>query len=188
MIELTARWTFRAPPTMTRHYGHARLLPGHVLGMWFLLDRDSGAPLWQRTFDRPNHLVGVSDQTIIASETVQVGCGWANQGCFAISLATGELTWTSHGDDATDRPTALVGDEVVCDSGRVLALQAILQLGELSFGGLTGERRAQRVGGLCVLRAFVDLVALLFEAPDVEHLAARQYPFRLEQLEQRLAQ
>jgi len=108
---------------MTRHYGHARLLPGHVLGMWFLLDRDSGAPLWQRTFDRPNHLVGVSDQTIIASETVQVGCGWANQGCFAISLATGELTWTSHGDDATDRPTALVGDEVVCDSGRVLALQ-----------------------------------------------------------------
>jgi len=108
---------------MTQHYGHARLLPGHVLGMWFLIDRDSGAPLWQRAFDRPNHLVGVANQTIIASETVQVGCGWANHGCFALSLATGELIWASHGDDGTDSPTALVGDEVVCDRGRVLALR-----------------------------------------------------------------
>jgi hypothetical protein len=122
MIESSPRWKFTARYTLTQSYGHVQLLPEHVLGQWFCLARGSGAPLWERTFDCADTVCGLADGVVVASETVSRGPGTWSEGCYGISLATGELLWTSHGEDGKDSPAAIQGNEVVCRSGSVVSI------------------------------------------------------------------
>jgi hypothetical protein len=112
MIESNPRWTFLSQRPLNQWHGHVQLLPEQALGQWCCVTRDTGTPLWERTLERPN---------TIATETVFRGVATASEGCYGISLATGEVIWTSHDDDGQDSPTVVRGDEVVCRSGRVVA-------------------------------------------------------------------
>ncbi len=143
MIEPTPHWTFNARPTLTQWYGHVHLLPGHALGQWFCVDRDTGRLLWERSFTRPNSVSGVADDMIVATETVSRGPGTWSAGCYGISLADGRLLWESHGSEppehaaadgeadgdadearyAWDSPSSVEGDECVCQSGRVISVR-----------------------------------------------------------------
>lgn len=61
MIESTPHWTFTARHPFTQSYGHVHLLPGHALGQWFCVDRDTGRLLWERSFTRPDSIRAVAD-------------------------------------------------------------------------------------------------------------------------------
>jgi hypothetical protein len=138
MLEQTPVWTYTARSPLTQWYGHVHLLPSKVLGQWFGLDRADGRVLWRRWFFRPDTVVGVAGEVVVASETQSDGPWTAEFGCYGISLETGELLWTAHAggvwgpllrlldfvpgftNDLRDAPVLVRGGEVVCASGRVL--------------------------------------------------------------------
>jgi hypothetical protein len=140
MIEPIPRWAFTPKGTLTQSYGHVHLLPGHALGQWCNVDRQTGQPLWERKL-RANSIRDVSGDVIVATETVSFGPGTWSEGCYGVSLTTGQRLWTSHAEgfegrvlrwlDAfpeylnrgRDTPVAVVGDEVICRSGRVLSVR-----------------------------------------------------------------
>lgn len=129
MIDPSPRWEFAARYSLTRRYGHVRLLPDRVLGQWFCLDRPTGRRIWERRFFRPASVAGVSEGVVVATEEF---------GVYGISLATGRLLWTSHGtglwgrfvrlldfipcfeNELADAPHRVEGGECVCYSGRVV--------------------------------------------------------------------
>lgn len=138
MIEPTPKWQFTAARSLTQWYGRVQLHNHHVLGQWFCLDRETGKPLWERRFHRPNTIHGVSRDVIVASEMRSDGPWMYCFGCYGISLLTGKLLWTSHRsgiwgrllrlcdfvpgftNDVRDVPAHVVSDECICESGRVL--------------------------------------------------------------------
>jgi hypothetical protein len=138
MIRETPRWTYKSSAPLTQWYGHVHLLPERALGQWFCVDRASGALLWRRTHFRPNTIVGIGSDVIVASEMRSDGPWTADFGCYGISLETGRRLWTSHGsgfwkfalraldfvpgytNEFRDEPRLVRDGKVYCRSGRVL--------------------------------------------------------------------
>lgn len=89
-------------------YGHVHLLPSHVVGQWFCVDRESGELSWQRTMFRPNTICGVDSGVIVASEMRSDDPWMASFGCYGISLENGKLLWTSHRNGFWGRITRLL--------------------------------------------------------------------------------
>lgn len=135
-------WIVASKKPLTQWYGHAHLLPNHVLGQWLCIDRASGQIKWQRTFFRPNTIAGVDSGVIVASEMRSDGPWTATFGCYGISLENGRLLWTSHGgglwgrfgrlldfvpgftNEFRDTPRHVEGGKVFCRSGRVLDVRS----------------------------------------------------------------
>src|SRR5262249_7436635 len=83
-------------------------------------------------------VVGLTEDVAVASETRSDGPWTADFGCYGISLKTGDLLWASHAaglwgrvlrlldsvpfftNDLRDTPARVRGNEVICNSGRVL--------------------------------------------------------------------
>ncbi|OJT17789.1 hypothetical protein BO221_43080 [Archangium sp. Cb G35] len=138
MIHPTPRWTFTSRFGLRQWYGHVILLPDKVLGQWWCVERANGTVLWERTYQRPNTIDGITGEVIVASETRSDGPWTAAYGCYGLSLKTGERLWTSHreglwgwvmelidlvpGITNEFRDTAVLvrGAECICESGRVL--------------------------------------------------------------------
>ena len=115
-----------------------RLLPGKVLGQWWCVDRADGTVLWKRLYLRPNTVVGIAEEVIVASEMRSDGPWTLTFGCYGLSLKTGERLWTSHGEglwggvtrlldgvpgltnEIRDTAILVMGAECICESGRVL--------------------------------------------------------------------
>jgi hypothetical protein len=138
MFHPTPRWTFTSRFGLRQWYDHVRLLPGKVLGQWWCVDRANGTVLWERTYPRPNTIIGIAEEVIVASETRSDGPWTLDFGCYGLSLKTGERLWTSHREglwgrvmqwiDAVpgvtnglrDTASLVMGTECICESGRVL--------------------------------------------------------------------
>jgi hypothetical protein len=150
MLETKARFKFDSRWGLTQWYGHVQLLPEHVLGQWFCIDRSTGRVLWERRMGRADTVCGVSQGVIVASETRSDGPWTADFGCYGISLESGQRLWTSHADGAwghvlalldrvpgftnelRDVPTRVEGGECVCRSGRVLDVKTGKQVRRIS--------------------------------------------------------
>ncbi len=92
-MDLRLRWSHSRPEGLTVGYGHVGLHGSKVLGQWFALDKETGALLWERGAVGFNHVSGVCDGVIIASELRSGGPWTASFGIFALSIANGELLW-----------------------------------------------------------------------------------------------
>jgi hypothetical protein len=117
MIEPIPQWIFIAQHQLTLWYGHVHLLPCHVLGQWFCVDRETSRPLWEHAISPANAVSGVTDGVIIASQTVSIGPGTWHEGCYGIALDTGLPLWAL---DA-DAPSLVHEGECVCSSGQIVA-------------------------------------------------------------------
>jgi hypothetical protein len=158
MINPDPIWTFDARRRLTDWYDHVELLPNHVLGQWFCAERATGRRLWERGFIRPNNVVGIADGVIVASEMRSDGPWTAGFGCYGISLETGRLLWTSHGEGGWDRfvrmldfvpgftnelrdaPVEETGGRCRCGSGRVLDVRTGRTVRPLSKEEACAER------------------------------------------------
>lgn len=137
MVQETPAWSYTAGHSLTLGYGNVQLLPNHVLGQWFCVERESGGALWDRPVAQAESVVGVSEGVIIATESRTSGPGTYTYGVFALSLETGELLWTSHiaksdrrglverifsalGVDTSDHARGVRGPECITAAGRVL--------------------------------------------------------------------
>ena len=138
MLAEEPRWMFASSKPLTRWYGHVHLLPNHVVGQWFCVDRLSGQVKWQLNFGRPNTITAVNSDVIVASEMRSDGPWTASFGCYGICLDTGQLLWKSHRsgfwgrfvrlldfvpgftNDLRDTPHHVEDGKVYCQSGRVL--------------------------------------------------------------------
>lgn len=138
MLDATATWTLASEKPLTQWYGHVHLLPDHVVGQWFCVERHSGHLLWQSKLRRANTFCGVDSGVIVASEMRSDGPWTATFGCYGISLDSGTLLWTSHGtgirgvlarlfdffpgftNELRDTPHHVEDGQVFCESGRVL--------------------------------------------------------------------
>src|SRR5579862_3812035 len=141
MVHATAAWRYRAEHWLSLGYGHVHLLPDHVLGQWFCVERQSGRMRWDRPVAKADSVIGVSEGVIIASEMRMSGPATYSYGVFAISLETGELLWTSHfagrggraflkavaswfGIDFSDYAAGVRGSECITAAGRILDLHS----------------------------------------------------------------
>jgi hypothetical protein len=97
MISTKPSWTFFAKHSLTQWYGYVHLLPDVAVGQWLVLDRQTGRPLWERGFHRPNSIFGIAGDVILATERRSDGPWTLDFGCYAIALRTGELLWQWHG-------------------------------------------------------------------------------------------
>jgi hypothetical protein len=97
MIANSPFWQAVINPPFEVWPGEVWLLPQHVLGTWFCLDRASGCLLWQRSHYRMNTIAAVQDDIIVASETRWDSPLIEELGLYGLSLQTGEHLWTSHG-------------------------------------------------------------------------------------------
>src|SRR3954470_22795843 len=158
MIEPDLIWTFGVRQRLTDGYGHVELLPHHVLGQWFCVDRATGRRAWERRFFRPNNVVGIADGVIVASEMRSDGPWTADFGCYGISLESGRLLWTSHADgwwgrfvrmldfvpgftnELRDAPVDVTGCRCTCGSGRVLDVRTGHTVRRLSKQEACAER------------------------------------------------
>ena len=139
MVHETPVWRYQVEHSLSLGYGHVHLLPDHVLGQWFCVQRQSGRMLWDRQVVEADSVIGVSEGVIIATEMRMSGPATYSFGVFAISLETGELLWTSHyagrggrallkaaaswvGIDFSDCATGVRGSECITAAGRVLDL------------------------------------------------------------------
>ncbi len=138
MVNPTPQWSVTAHYSLTDWYGHVHLLPNKVLGQWICVDRLEGKILWEKRFARPNTICGVEQNVIVASEKRSDGPWTLDFGCYGISVETGKLLWTSHGqgswgkllrvcdfvpgstNEFRDSPHHLENGECFCTSGRVL--------------------------------------------------------------------
>lgn len=138
MLVEEPRWIFASKKPLTKWYGHVHLLPNHVVGQWFCVDRASGQVKWQRNFFRPTTIDAVTSGVIVAREMRSDGPWTASFGCYGISLDAGRLLWTSHGsglwgsivrlldfvpgytNELRDTPHHVEDGKVFCQSGRVL--------------------------------------------------------------------
>ena len=98
MLHAEPAWTYAPRHALTIGDGRLHLLPEHVIGQWFCLDRKSGEPLWDRAACQADDVVGVSEGVIVAREEWAQGPTSSCFGAFGISLQTGELLWESHYD------------------------------------------------------------------------------------------
>src|SRR5689334_17848721 len=96
MVHETPAWRYSTQHTITLGHGHVHLMPHHVLGQWFCVERESGRVLWDRKVSEADSVIGVSEGVIIATETRMSGPCTYTYGVFAIALETGEMLWTSH--------------------------------------------------------------------------------------------
>jgi outer membrane protein assembly factor BamB len=141
MVHETPAWRYQTEHSLTLGYGHVHLLPNHVLGQWFCVERESGQVLWDSPVAEADSVVGVSEGVIIATESRMSGPGTYTYGVFAISLETGKLLWTSHfarrsgrglleaaanwfGIDTVDYASGVRGSECITAAGRVLDLHS----------------------------------------------------------------
>lgn len=133
-VDLTVRWQYTASHSFIQYYSNVELLPGHVLGQWFCLERSTGKLLWRQDFTVPNTVFAVRDDVIIASETRSDGPWTANVGIYGISPIDGEVIWRDgdkgfwanlFGLNLLGETAVEVRDngEVVTQSGRVLDLK-----------------------------------------------------------------
>ncbi len=137
MVHESPAWCYQAQHSLTLGYGHVHLLPEHVLGQWFCVERASGRALWDRAVCQADSVLGVSEGVIIASETRMSGPCTYTHGVFAIGLDTGEMLWTSHtspsdgrgfvgalmkwfGIATEDHAAGVRGSECITGQGRVL--------------------------------------------------------------------
>jgi outer membrane protein assembly factor BamB len=137
MVHETPAWRYQTQHTITLGYGHVHLLPNHVLGQWFCVEREGGRVLWDRKVSAADSVIGVSEGVVIASETRMSGPCTYTFGVFAVSLDTGELLWTSHtakggtrgfagallswfGIANEDHATGVRGSECITAVGRVM--------------------------------------------------------------------
>jgi len=94
------------------------LLPRHVFGQWFCLERANGAPLWEQMIFSSSSVHGAANGVIVASQAVVRGAGWSLEGCYGIDLETGTVRWTL----SEDSPTIMLeGAECLCNSGRIIS-------------------------------------------------------------------
>jgi hypothetical protein len=119
-------------PTNVNIYGD------RVFGTGYCLDVATGAMVWERDHFRAHMVIGADDGVIVASEYVMEGVWSDILGCYGISLANGDLIWTSHGNglwgtlwrtldfvpgfanELRDTPLAVREGRVFCESGRIL--------------------------------------------------------------------
>lgn len=148
MIIERPTWTYEARCGLRQWYGHMQLLEKRALGQWLCLDVDSGTLLWERRYHRPNTVVGVSENVIVATEMRSDGPWTLTFGGYGISLETGELLWTSHAkprwngflrfldlipgftNELRDTPVGVKGSQCACESGRVLDIHTGRQIGK----------------------------------------------------------
>jgi hypothetical protein len=141
MVHEPPVWRYQAEHSLIRGYGHVLLLPHHVLGQWFCVERASGRVLWDHPVAEADSVIGVSEGVIIATQTVERGPGCTTYGVYAISLETGDLLWTSHiakrdrrglletifsaiGVDTSDYAAGVRGSECISAAGRVLDIHS----------------------------------------------------------------
>jgi hypothetical protein len=133
MIDEKPPWVFAARHQLSGGYEHVHLVGGRVLGFWVCLDRSDGTVIWDRAYWRPDEIVAVAENVVVATEE-------GSSGCFGISLETGRLLWTSHASGAwgtifraldflpffanelRDAPHHVQAHECFCYSGRVIDL------------------------------------------------------------------
>ena len=139
MLEETPAWTFTFKRPLYRWNEYVHLLPQRIVGYWFCLDRSSSRRLWKRRFARLDHIVGIENGVIIASERSPIlASELAGCGVYAISLETGHLLWThasglwgkilraldfSPGWRNLDWPVYVLNGRCYCRSGRVLDIR-----------------------------------------------------------------
>jgi len=161
MINPERLWTFTAHHALRGFYDHVRLLPARVLGRWFCVDRRDGRALWERRHGRPDSVVGIGDDMIVAAEMTSAGMWTGQLGCYGISLATGELRWTSHANgwwgrvlrgldflpffsnELRDAPIRVEGLECTCASGRVLDVRTGRQVRRIPRENVPNQVPAQ---------------------------------------------
>lgn len=97
MIDPKPSWSFTAKEHLRLSYGHVHLLTDHVVGQWFVLNRNSGERLWERDFRRVNTIFEITNGVILVAETRSDGPWTADFGCYGISLATGAMLWRWYG-------------------------------------------------------------------------------------------
>jgi hypothetical protein len=103
-----------------------------------VLDAETGAEHWRRSFHRPTSICGVSRDVIVAYEMRSDGPWTAIFGIYGIDAKSGELLWTNHArrpwrwfvrcldfvpgftNEFRDAPLAVDGDYVSTRNGRVL--------------------------------------------------------------------
>ncbi len=154
MITNSPTWSCTAKYSLTKWYGQVALLDDLVLGQWICIQRSNGHILWERGFWRPNAVVGVTDDVIVATETRSDGPWTCDFGCYGISLRTGELIWVSHRNglwgkivrlfdyipaftnELRDRATSVQDGVVFCESGRVLDVRTGAFLRRVPKAGL----------------------------------------------------
>jgi len=140
-------WTYKSGRSLCQWYGHVQLVAHKVLGQWVCLDLYSGQRLWQRRYRRPNTVVGVGKEVIVATEMRSDGSWTLTFGCYGISLETGVLLWTSHAtrpwswflrcfdfvprftNSLRDAAVGVRGSRCVCESGRVLDIRSGREVG-----------------------------------------------------------
>ena len=133
MINEQPSWMFAARYRLSDGYEHVQLVGDRVLGYWVCLNRCDGTLIWERTYWRPNEIVAIAENVVVATEE-------SSSGCFGISLETGRLLWTSHAsgwrgrmfraldfvpcfaNELRDAPHHVQGQECFCYSGRVIDL------------------------------------------------------------------
>ncbi|MCA9213712.1 MAG: hypothetical protein KDB27_11630 [Planctomycetales bacterium] len=138
MISNEPDWFFDSKTPVWTGYGRVWLLPEHVLGSWYCVDRDTGNSKWTSNIRRANSIVGVAGKVVVASEIRSDGPWTLSFGCYGVGLDSGKLLWTSHGDgrcgrllraldfipaftnELRDTAEFVVDSEIVCRSGRIL--------------------------------------------------------------------
>lgn len=96
MLEEKPAWRYKPRHSLTLGYGHFHLLPQHVLGQWFCVERETGKPLWDQASPEWDSILGVSEGVIVATSVGIRHPFSGTFGAFGIALQTGELLWTSH--------------------------------------------------------------------------------------------
>jgi len=96
MVEDEPAWRTTPQHTLTLGYDHVHLLPRHVLGQWYCLERETGKVLWEKPISKADSVAGVSEGVIIATGTWESGASTSTFGVYGISLETGEVLWESH--------------------------------------------------------------------------------------------
>lgn len=138
MLDPTPVWTYSRKKSLANNYNHVHLLPDHVVGEWFCVERPTGRFLWQSKLYRPDTIFAVDSGVIVATELRSDGPWTLYFGCYGISLDSGALIWASHGsgirgvlaricdlipgctNELRDAPVYVQDGQVFCNSGRVI--------------------------------------------------------------------
>lgn len=140
-IDSAPAWQYNSRDGLYGYLSHVEFYGDRVVGQWFCLEVATGNIHSEKNIFRANFIIGVAEGVIVASEMMTEGCWTAEMGCYGISLVTGDLLWTSHGDgfwgrlwraldflpgfanDFRDTPVGVKDGHVVCASGRILDIR-----------------------------------------------------------------
>jgi hypothetical protein len=142
---------------LTRWFEHVHLLDDRIIGYWFCLDRTSGTPLWERPSLPADEIVGIEDGIIVANKRwYECDISAPRRGCYGISLETGRVLWTSHGDwlwgpltkvfgpsRSSDFPLHVLDGKCYCWRGRILDIHSGKVLDKVPKGTLNRPEKKE---------------------------------------------